>query len=216
MANKKRILRIKNAGLFDIEEKRVEALARSGWLPETLAKHTITFKRAEPCEIKCRLVYFEVSGSEFNRFVSMVQETGWRYVSSDGISQMMFIADASLDVENFEIPEREVAIVKRHRAAQIVMAIFGLLALAYIVINQYEAGRLFALNRIFIYAALLVLVIQWIAAAVSETRNIAIIMGKRPRRRSVAAYIVHMLLYAAIVILLCMAATVVLLEVQPQ
>lgn len=200
---KKYILRIKNAGLFDIEERRMEAMARKGWIPESISKHLITLKQATPMEVKCRLVYYNIAEPGYRRFVDETQEKGWRYISSDGISQTLFMGPA--DIEDISIPQKEQSIIKSHRAVQGGLALLALIALAFVVLKSIEDTGSIPLNRVFIYAAWLVFAVQWAVAFFSETRNMRIVVDPSQRRTSAAEYLVHVVLKGVAYILLVTA-----------
>ncbi len=209
---RKRFFRIKTAGLFDIEERYIEKMAQKGWTPESLSKYMITFKKTDECALRCRLVYYEVADPSYNKFVSETQETGWRYVSNDGVSQTMLITRGGDEVPEISIPEKEAPIIRRHRGVKAFLVVLGAIALAWVILKKIQDGGLLESNRVFIYAAWLLLIVQWVAACVSETRNLNIVNGTAKRRDSSFAYWFHAILLALIIVLLAIAAVIVFMN----
>ena len=95
--DKKFVLRLKNADLFDLEQTRLEKAAAEGWLPYSMSRRIFTLKRGEPQDIKCRLLFYDVADPSYNARMTELQGKGWTYVSSDGISQTLLTAPSGSD-----------------------------------------------------------------------------------------------------------------------
>lgn len=203
--NKKFMLRLRNADLFDLEARKIERLAAKGWLPHSMSRSLFTFKRGEPRDIKCRLLFFDAADPSYNSKMTALQKEGWEYVSSDGVSQTMLIADREGGAPDISEPEAETKVLKRHRTAQGVTAFVcfaAFLLLAPLTVKQ-RGGM--PMNRVFIYAAVLVFGVQCVCCCVSQTRDLITVSGEAGPRTTMKAYWLHSLLTALACVMLVLA-----------
>lgn len=203
--NKKYVFRLRNADLFDVDEMRIERLAKKGWLPRSMSRSLFTFTRGEPRDIKCRLLFYDTADPSYNTKMTKLQNEGWEYVSSDGISQTMLIADADGSAPDILEPEAEIKVVKRHRFAQGITAFACFAALVLLLPKTIADHGGLPLNRVFIYAAVLLFGIQCVCCCVSHTRNLITVTGEAGPRKTMRAHWFHAALTAAACVLLVLA-----------
>lgn len=206
----KYLLRIRNADLFDVDSIRVERQAKKGWLPHSMSRSLITLKKGEPEDIDCRLLFYDTADVSYNRKMTELQETGWRYVSSDGVSQTMLTAPKG-GAPAIEDKVNESKVVRRHRMAQGIVAFICFAALILLVFSSIKQYGFLPINRVFIYAAILSYGVQCVCFCISHTRNLITVTGEAGPRTSCAAFYFHtaltmltgILLVLAIVFALC-------------
>ena len=203
--DKKYLLRLRNADLYDVDAIRLERMAKKGWLPSSMSRSIFTLERGEPKDIKCRLLFYDTAEPSYNRRMTELQNEGWTYVSSDGISQTLLTAPADGSAPEISEPEAESKVIKRHRMAQGITAFACIVALVLLVAKALqEYGRL-PLNRVFIYAAVLCYGIQCICCCISHTRDLVTVSGEAGPRKTTAAFTFHAVLAALTGVLLVLA-----------
>lgn len=207
----KYLFRIRNADLFDVDSIRVEKNAKKGWLPASMSRSIITLKKGEPEDIDCRLLFYDTAEVDYNRRMTELQEQGWKYVASDGVSQTMLTVPEGADVPEIKLPENESRVIRRHRMAQGITAFICFAALILLVFNSLKQNGGLPINRVFIYAAILSYGIQCVCCCISHTRNLITVTGEAGPRTSCAAFWFHsalslitgILLVLAIIMVLC-------------
>ena len=207
----KRIFRLRNTDLYDIDAMRVERLAKKGWKPKTMSRSSITFERGEPRDIKCRLLFYDTAEPSYNRRMTELQAEGWTYVSSDGVSQTMLTTPKDGSAPDITDPKNEERVIKRHRMAQGICAAICFAALAFLVVNALVQYNKLPINRVFIYATIFAYGLQCIACCISHTRNLITVSGEAGPRTSFAPLYFHaalavltgVMLVVAIVFALC-------------
>lgn len=203
--NTKFLFRIRNADLYDVDERRVEKQARNGWLPHSLSKSVITLKKGEPQDLKCRLLFYDTAEPSYNRLMTGLQQQGWKYVSSDGVSQTLLTAPAESEVAEISFPENEEKVIKRHRMAQGITAFICFAALVLLVARALMQYGTIPVNRVFIYAAVLSYGIQCVCCCISHTRNLVTVSGEAGPRKTGSAFAFHCALAALTGVMLVLA-----------
>ncbi len=205
MAGKSYFIRIKNAGLTEIEQAKIVSMARKGYYVSYISKNMLTFKRDDkPRRIKARLIYYDVAEPSYNKFVDSYKKLGWQFEGNDGLSISLFTTE-DLDAAEPEGIDKQEMVIKRHYHTQLALVFIGIAAFAFVFPKNVQTGL--TLSRKFMYGAWVTLVLQWIFVALCERRNLSVVRGEAKPRTSALAYRINMaLLCLAGMLLLCAMA----------
>jgi|GEM_PF-2813762 len=203
--DKKFLLRMRNAGLYDIEQAKLARLAQRGWLPQSISRSVITLKKSQPQNLKCRMLFYDTAEPSYNRYMTELQNSGWRYVSSDGVSQTLLTApEGTEDIVN---PEAECKVLRRHRTAQGILAFICFAALIILTAHTIREFKGIPINRIFTYGTILAYGIHCVACCISNTRSMLTVTGEAEPRSNSMAEIVHTALLVLTGVMLALAIT---------
>ena len=205
--NTKYLFRVRNADLFDVDALRVKRQAKKGWLPKSISKSIITLTKGEPTDIDCRFLFYDTAEVSYNRRMTELQQQGWQYVSSDGISQTLLIAPEGT-AEPISEPEMETRVIKRHRMAQGIAAFVCFAALIWLVFRFLQQYGKIPMNRLFVCAAVLAYGIQCLSCCISHTRDLITVSGEAGPRKTMAAFIYHCALAAITGVMLVLAIVI--------
>lgn len=195
---KKRFLRIPNASLPEIEQARIEAMARSGYAVKEFTARNIYFIPSEPQNLRARIIPSDISGKTYLNFVANMKAQGWDYAANDGVEHSLFITtDANAPEPNVDINLLE-KIYKRRIRSQTILALIGVvLMLTAFVVNFTRLGGFngsFRLTQVLFYIGWFLLDARWAFAAWTEFRNLRIVRGLTQKRHGSLEYVMHILL----------------------